>query len=199
MAVHHEPENDVSTAPKSRMTAKDYANMVRHTIKRMKANGVTNVVFVMAYMNVERWNDSAWWYDLYPGNDVIDWVAVDSYVNAQPKGFHTGDFTYLMNRTTDKSKFTAGTTGPLTTNKPIMVAEWAVYECRTKCGPTEKAKIHDKVVEQMKAMPAIKAMIAFDTASDQQGLDMRIDSTPQALASFKKIAADPIFNVNLGR
>ena len=24
---------------------------------------------------------------------------------------------------------------------------------------------------------------------------MRIDSTPQALASFKKIAADPIFNV----
>ena len=48
-------------------------------------------------------------------------------------------------------------------------------------------------------MPAIKAMIAFDTASDQQGLDMRIDSTPQALASFKKIAADPIFKVDIGR
>jgi hypothetical protein len=199
MAVHHEPENDVSTDPKSQMTAKDYANMVRHTIKRMKANGVTNVVFVMAYMNVERWNDSGWWYNLYPGNDVIDWVAVDSYVNAQPKGFHAGDFTYLMNRTTGKSKFNGWYNWALTTGKPIMVAEWAVYECRTKCSPDEKAKIHAKVVEQMKAMPAIKAMIAFDTASDQQGLDMRIDSTPQALASFKKIAADPIFTVNLGR
>ena len=75
----------------------------------------------------------------------------------------------------------------------------AVYECRTKCSPDEKAKVHAKVVEQMKAMPAIKAMVAFDTASDQQGLDMRIDSTPQALASFKKIATDPIFQVNIGR
>jgi hypothetical protein len=46
-------------------------------------------------------------------------------------------------------------------------------------------------------MPAIKAMVAFDTASDQQGLDMRIDSTPQALESFKKIATDPMFQVRV--
>jgi hypothetical protein len=198
MAVHHEPENDVSTDPKSQMTAKDYANMVRHTIKRMKANGVTNVVFVMAYMNIEKWNDSPWWGDLYPGNDVIDWVGVDSYVNAQPGGYHHGDFTYLMNRT-GKSAFPGWYNWALTTGKPIMVAEWAVYECKTTCSPEEKAKIHAKVVAQMKAMPAIKAMVAFDTASDQQGLDMRIDSTPQALASFKKIATDPYFTVNIGR
>ena len=199
MVLHHEPENDVSTVAGSGMTAKDYAAMFRHTVQRMRANGVTNVVFVVAYMNYEKWNNSPWWYDLYPGNDVIDWVAVDSYVNAQPKGFHAGDFTYLMNRTTDKAKFPGWYTWAITKNKPIMVAEWAVYECKTACSPTEKAKIHAKVVEQMKAMPAIKAMVAFDTASDQQGLDMRIDSTPQALASFKKIAADPIFTVNLGR
>ena len=199
LAVHHEPENDVSTVAGSQMTAKDYAAMVRYTIKRMKANGVTNVVFVMAYMNVEKWNDSKWWNDLYPGGDVIDWVAVDSYVNAQPKGFHAGDFTYLMNRTTGRSRFNGWYNWAVTTGKPVMVAEWAVYECRTTCSPVEKAKIHATIVEQMKAMPQIKAMVAFDTASDQQGLDMRIDSTPQALASFKKIAADPIFTVNIGR
>jgi hypothetical protein len=199
MAIHHEPENDVSTDPTSQMTAKDYAAMFRHTVKRMKANGVTNVVFVMAYMNVEKWNNSPWWYDLYPGNDVVDWVGIDSYVNAQPGGFHHGDFTYLMNRTTDKTKFPGWYTWALTTNKPIMVAEWAVYECKTTCSPTEKAKIHAKVVAQLKTMPAIKAMVAFDTASDQQGLDMRIDSTKEALASFKKIAADDIFNVTIKR
>ena len=198
MAVHHEPENDVSTVAGSQMTAKDYAAMVRHTITRMKANGVTNVVFVMAYMNVEKWNDSPWWADLYPGNDVIDWVGVDSYVNAQPGGYHNGDFTYLMNRT-GKTAFPGWYNWALTTGKPVMVAEWAVYECKTACAPEEKAKIHAKVVEQLKAMPAIKAMVAFDTASDQQGLDMRIDSTPQALTSFKKIAADNIFTVNIGR
>jgi hypothetical protein len=199
MAVHHEPENDVSTVAGSQMTAKDYAAMVRHTVRRMKANGVTNVVFVMAYMNVEKWNDSPWWGDLYPGNDVIDWVGVDSYVNAQPGGYHNGDFTYLMNRTTGKSTFNGWYNWAVTTGKPVMVAEWAVYECKTACSAEEKAKIHAKVVEQMKAMPAIKALVAFDTASDQQGLDMRIDSTPQALASFKRIAADPIFKVDIGR
>ena len=198
MAIHHEPENDVSTDPASQMTAKDYAAMFRHTVQRMRANGVSNVVFVMAYMNVEKWNDSPWWYDLYPGNDVVDWVGVDSYVNAQPGGFHHGDFTYLMNRR-GKSTFPGWYTWALTKNKPIMVAEWAVYECKTACSPTEKAKIHAKVVEQMKAMPAIKAMVAFDTASDQQGLDMRIDSTPEALASFKKIATDDIFTVTIKR
>jgi hypothetical protein len=198
MAIHHEPENDVSTDPKSQMTAKDYAAMFRYTVQRMKANGVTNVVFVMAYMNVEKWNDSPWWYDLYPGNDVVDWVGVDSYVNAQPGGFHHGDFNYLMNRT-GKLKFPGWYTWAVTKNKPIIVAEWAVYECKTACSPTEKAKIHAKVVEQMKSMPAIKAMVAFDTASDQQGLDMRIDSTKEALASFKKIAADEVFKVSIKR
>jgi hypothetical protein len=42
-------------------------------------------------------------------------------------------------------------------------------------------------------------MVAFDTASDQQGLDMRIDSTKEALASFKKIAADEVFKVSIKR
>ena len=85
----------------------------------------------------------------------------------------------------------------LTKNKPIMVAEWAVYECKTTCDPNEKAKLHATVVPQLKGMPAIKALVAFDTASDQQGLDMRIDSTPQALSSFQKIAADPMFEVRV--
>lgn len=197
MAIHHEPENDVSTTAGSGMTAKDYAAMFRYTVQRMRANGVNNVVFVMAYMNVEKWNNSSWWYDLYPGNDVVDWVAVDSYVNAQPGGFHNGDFNYLMNRTTDKAKFPGWYNWAVTKNKPIMVAEWAVYECKTKCDPNEKAKLHATVVPQLKGMPAIKALVAFDTASDQQGLDMRIDSTPQALESFKKIAGDPIFQVRV--
>jgi hypothetical protein len=197
MAIHHEPENDVSTTAGSGMTAKDYAAMFRHTVQRMRANGVDNVVFVMAYMNVEKWNNSSWWWDLYPGNDVVDWVAVDSYVNAQPGGYHNGDFNYLMNRTTDEKKFPGWYDWAVTKNKPIMLAEWAVYECRTACDPNEKAKLHATVVPQLKGMPAIKAIVAFDTESDQQGLDMRIDSTPQALASFQKIAADPIFQVRV--
>jgi hypothetical protein len=72
MAIHHEPENDVDTTAGSGMTAKDYAAMFAHTAKRMRVNGVTNVVFVMAYMNIDKWNQSPWWRDLYPGNDAVD-------------------------------------------------------------------------------------------------------------------------------
>jgi beta-mannanase len=199
MALHHEPENDVNETAGSGMTAKDYAAMYRHTVLRMRANGVTNVVFVLAYMNVEKWNNSAWWYDLYPGDDVVDWLGVDTYVNAQPGGYHYGDFNYLMDRTTDSAKFPGWYTWASTQHptKPIMVAEWGVYECKTACSPTEKAKLYDTVLPQLATKPGIKAMVYFDTASDQQGLDMRIDSTPTARAAFQKVAADPTFKVKL--
>jgi hypothetical protein len=39
--------------------------------------------------------------------------------------------------------------------------------------------------------------VYFETAHDQSGHDIRIDDTPEALAGFKKIAADPRFNVKL--
>ncbi len=197
MAIHHEPENDVSTDPASGMTAKDYAAMFAHTVKRMKANGVNNVVFVMAYMNIDKWNQTAWWKDLYPGDDVVDWVGVDAYVNAEPGGYNNGDFNNLMNRTSNPSYFPGWYNWALTKNKPIMAAEWGVYECMKTCSPTEKAKLYDTVLPQLKAMPGLKAIVYFDTASDQAGKDMRIDSTPEALAAFKNIAADPIFNVKL--
>jgi hypothetical protein len=39
--------------------------------------------------------------------------------------------------------------------------------------------------------------VYFETESDQAGRDIRADDTPQALAAFKKITADPRFNVKL--
>ncbi|SNR79803.1 hypothetical protein SAMN06264365_105530, partial [Actinoplanes regularis] len=47
--------------------------------------------------------------------------------------------------------------------------------------------------------PQIKAIVHFDTKKDDQGdRDISIDSTKTSLASFKKLAANPIFNVKLG-
>jgi hypothetical protein len=100
LVLHHEPENDVNATAGSGMTAKDFAAMYRHTIERLRADGVTNAISTIAYMNYEKWNDSPWWFDMYPGDDVIDWIGVDSYLNAQPGGYHNGDFTNLMNRKT---------------------------------------------------------------------------------------------------
>ena len=199
MVLHHEPENDVVTTAGSGMTAKDYAAMFRHTALRMKANGVTNAVFVVAYMNYEKWNNSPWWGDLYPGDDVVDWVGIDTYNNAQPGGFHYGDFNYMMNRTNDKAKFPGWYTWATTNHpgKPIMVAEWGVYDSSPTVVGKNKADVYATVLPQLAKMPQIKGLVYFETAKDQNGHDIRMDDTPEALAGFRKIAADPRFNVKL--
>jgi hypothetical protein len=199
MVLHHEPENDVVATAGSGMTAKDYAAMFRHTALRMKANGVTNAVFVVAYMNYEKWNNTAWWGDLYPGDDVVDWVGIDTYNNAQPGGFHYGDFNYMMNRTNDKAKFPGWYTWATTKHpsKPIMVAEWGVYDSSTVVEGKNKAAVYATVLPQLAKMPQVKGLVYFETAKDQNGHDIRMDDTPEALAAFKKIAADPRFNVKL--
>ncbi|GAA3191639.1 glycoside hydrolase family 26 protein [Dactylosporangium siamense] len=201
LVLHHEPENDVNPKAGSGMTAKDFAAMYRHTILRLRAAGVTNAVSTIAYMNYEKWNNSPWWADLYPGDDVIDWIGVDSYLNAQPKGFHSGDFTSLMNRTTGNqtSKYPGFYTWATTKHpgKPVMVAEWGVYDSSAKVAGVNKANTFDTVLKNLAAMPAIKGLVYFETARDQSGHDIRVDDTPQALTAFQRVAADPRFNVTL--
>src|SRR5690348_12658142 len=61
LVLNHEPENDVVAKAGSGMEAKDFAAMYRHTIERLRKQGVTNVVNVMAYMGNERWMAQSWW------------------------------------------------------------------------------------------------------------------------------------------
>ncbi len=58
MAVHHEPEDEVDNAAGSGMTAKDFAAMFRHTVQRLRADGVTNVRFTVIYMGYQGWAES---------------------------------------------------------------------------------------------------------------------------------------------
>jgi hypothetical protein len=199
MVLHHEPEAEVDQTPGSGMTAKDYAAMYRYTVQRMKANGVNNVLFVVAYMNFEKWNNTTWWKDLYPGDDVVDWIGVDSYNNAQPGGFHTGDFLYLANRTTDRAAYPGWYTWATTQHpaKPLMIAEWGVYDESPVVLGANKAAVFNTVLAQLSMLPKIKALVYFETPSDVAGRDIRVDDTPEALAAFRKIAADPRFDVKL--
>jgi len=197
LAPHHEPENDVIPTAGSGMTAKDYSAMYRHVVKRLQAKGVTNAVNVVAYMGNEKWMAQPWWNDLYPGDDVVDWIGLDSYVNAQPGGYHHGDFAALLDRAP-----TGGGTGFYewaTTrhpNEPLMIAEWGVYHSLTR--PADKAAVFNTVLPELKKRPAIKAMVYFDTPRDDQGdRDISINSSPAALTAFRAVAADPIFNVKV--
>ena len=199
LALHHEPENDVQTTASSGMTAKDYAAMYRHVITRLRANGVTNAVNVIAYMGNEKWMAQSWWKDLYPGDAYVDWVGLDSYASVEKGYYHYGDMGDLLDR-----QPTGG--GPgwydwAVTNhpgKPIMVAEWGMYHRRATV--TDKAAAFASVIPELKAHPAVKAVVYFDTASDDEGdRDISVNSLPSSLAAFRKVAADPMFQVTIGQ
>jgi Glycosyl hydrolase family 26 len=197
MTMHHEPENDVDNTPGSGRTAKDFAAMFRHTVQRLRAQGVDNAVFVVAYMGIEKFYNESWWTELYPGDDVVDWIGLDAYVASQPGGYHYGGLSELVNRTTDPAKFPGFYNWSQTfhANKPLMLSEWGVHEYAAD--PTQKAQTLSKVLTELDKFPAIKGMLWFDTAKDQNGADIRIDSSPLALTEFQKIAADKRFVVRV--
>jgi hypothetical protein len=193
LVLHHEPENDINPRAGSGATAKDFAAMFRHVVLRLRADGVTNAVTVVAYMNYERWLTAPWWPDLYPGDDVVDWIGLDSYLDADPGSFHSGDFVSMLNRRAGGQfpGFYAWATHREPT-KPLMLAEWGVYG-----RPADKPQVFATVLPALSRLPAIKAMVYFDTGHDQAGRDIRINSSPAALAEFQQLAAAPLFDVRL--
>ncbi|GAA3953387.1 CBM96 family carbohydrate-binding protein [Actinoplanes auranticolor] len=197
LVLNHEPENDVVAKAGSGWEAKDFAAMYRHTILRLRAKGVTNAINVMAYMGNEKWMAQSWWKDLYPGDDVVDWMGLDSYVSAEKGYYHFGMFGDLLDRKPANGGL--GWYDWATTkhaSKPIMVAEWGVYHRVGKV--TDKAAGFRSVLPELKKRPGIKAIVYFDTKRDDQGdRDISIDSTKTALSAFRTLAADKIFDVKL--
>jgi hypothetical protein len=196
LLINHEPEDDVRLNPALGMTAKDFAASYRHVILRLRADGVTNMVSVIAYMGNEKWMAQSWWKDLYPGDDVVDWIGLDSYVSAEPGYYHNGLFGDLLDRHAPGGPGFYQWATTRHPSKPIMIAEWGVY---TRAGRVvSKVAQFNSVLPELAKRPAIKAIVYFDTKRDAFGdRDISADSSPASLAAFRKLAANPIFNVRL--
>ncbi|MGA5301775.1 glycoside hydrolase family 26 protein [Nucisporomicrobium flavum] len=196
LVLNHEPENDVVARAGSGWEAKDFAAMYRHTIERLRAKGVTNAINVMAYMGNEKWMAQSWWKDLYPGDDVVDWMGLDSYVSAEKGYYHYGMFADLLDRKPANGMNFYDWATTKHPAKPLMVAEWGVYHRVGKV--TDKTAGFKSVLPELAKRPNIKAIVYFDTSHDDQGdRDISIDSTRANLAAFRTLAANPVFNVTL--
>ena len=197
LVLNHEPEDDVRPNAGSGMTAKDFRASFRHVIQRLRAEGVTNMVSVVAYMGNEKWMAQPWWKDLYPGDDVVDWVGLDSYVSAEQGYYHHGMFGDLLDR---RAPHGAGFYDWAVRNhksKPVMLAEWGVYHRVGRV--TDKSAQYNSVLPELAKRPAIKAIVYFDTKKDAFGdRDISISSSARSLGAFRKLAASPRFNVQIG-
>ncbi|MGH3747305.1 MAG: glycoside hydrolase family 26 protein [Micromonosporaceae bacterium] len=193
LAIHHEPENDVQPGRNSGMTAADYAAMYRHTVQRLRAQGVDNAVFVMVYIGYQGWGTKSWFNQLYPGDSVVDWIGFDPYVSANPRAHHYGDFSRLVNMTSSPQRWPgfynwAAKNHP---GKPLMLSEWGVFEHRPDLD--RKASIFESARRQLVDYPRLKALIYFDSPRAPKG-DTRVDSSLEALNTFRGLATMPHFS-----
>jgi beta-mannanase len=196
LVLNHEPEDDVRPVAGSGMTARDFAASFRHVIQRLRADRVDNAVSVVAYMGNEKWMAQPWWKDLYPGDDVVDWVATDSYLSAEPGYYHYGRFADLLDR---RARGGTGFYDWAVTRhpgKPFMVAEWGAYHRVRKV--VDKSTQFASVLPELAKRPAIKAIVYFDTKQDAFGdRDISVNSAPASLAAFRKLASNRLFDVAL--
>jgi hypothetical protein len=193
--MHHEPEDDVRTNPRFGMTARDYAAAFRYVVQRLRADGVTNLISVVCFMAYIPWNTKPWFTELYPGDDVVDWVAWDAYAYSDP-GYGYGDFAEMMNRKSSKQPDWPGFytwAAQHFPSKPLMVAEWGVWH--SAMNRRHPAEFYRSVGRQIDLFPRVKAMIYFETPSNQAGRDSRVHLTPDGLAAYRDLGRLPIFRV----
>ncbi|MET0426346.1 MAG: glycosyl hydrolase [Actinoplanes sp.] len=198
-AVHHEGENDVRPRAGSGYTARDYAAMYRHVINRLRARGVDNMVSVLVHMAYVKHAQQSWFNTMYPGDDVVDWIGLDTYAYSDP-GYGHSNFAGILNRQIDgKPGWPGFYTWAATrhSSKPLMIAEWGVWS--SKRNTRYKADFYRELGDELRKFPRIKAMVQFETPHNQKGQDSSVDSTPQALRAYRDLGRLPIFQVSVAR
>lgn len=187
LAIWHEPEHFVKPTAGSGMTAVDYRNMVRHVILRLKSKGVSNAVFVQIFQGFPKYAATSWWKDLYPGDDVIDWLATDSYNSGQVGGFNGGGFDQMLNRTKGSWNGFYNWATTQHRGKPLMVAEWGVFANSSE--PSRQGWFYDDVRKNLQTRyPAVKAMAYFNANKLDKGTT-RVDANSTSLNAYKALTA----------
>ncbi|MCP3856307.1 MAG: hypothetical protein GY698_16450 [Actinomycetia bacterium] len=179
LAFHHEPEDEVGGRFGS---AADFAAAFRHIHEVFQEEGAGDVVFVWALIGYERWFPL---YDeLYPGDDVVDWIAWDPYNWAACRPLVAWE---TLEEASAPFYELAAATWP---DKPLMVGEFGTSE--DPGDPDAKATWFRHFAAMAEAeRPAVKAWVYFDLGHPAVECHWRLDSSPESLAGFAEAAAIP--------
>lgn len=196
LVIHHEPEDEVRERPGSGYEAEDYRAMFRHVVAEFRAHGVHNALFTMVFMGFTGYMAKPWFKDLYPGDDVVDWIGYDPFAKS-----NITDYANLVNKVAGAQQQIGfpgfyDYSGRYFPNKPLMLSEWAVLE--TPGDPGRKPAFFQSVAEQFARYPRIKAMAYYETTHAMNmpdGGNTSVEATPAALRAFKALSARSEFNV----
>jgi hypothetical protein len=194
LTIFHEPENDVSsggtncpglTYKGSAGTPADYRAMWANVHARFAALNVTNVVWVMNYMNYAPWDCLI--NDLWPGNSLVDWVFFESYSdNNSTFATQTAHFYNLLTNQTDSTH-------------NYLSKPWGIGEFGSNATNNAIRNLYYSGVKtalDSNEFPKLKLLSVYD--SPGIGGDFRVAFTdagtpdPGGLEDFMKLATDPI-------
>jgi glycosyl hydrolase family 26 len=196
LTVHHEAENDVTSDPDCAAngdatagTAAEYVAMWHNVRARFDAKGVDNVVWVVDYMNYEKWDCLV--PKLYPGDDHVDWVMFNGYGSGNQADF-VANVDHFYQLLTDLS-------GP---ERDLLAKPWGIVEWGIS-GSTQQQAI-DYYAQAAKALsdnrfPKLKAYQIFDSPGthDDGGLRVGYDDAgkadPDEQAGYTEFANSPAF------
>jgi hypothetical protein len=184
LSLHHEPEDEVRPWPRSGYTAHDYAAMFRHVVERLRRGGVDDAVTVMNYMGFRDWAVQPWYDQLYPGDDVVDWVAFDLYAT-NGLGGQRGDFADLVDPDTPPGSWPGNYdwSARRHPDKPLMLAEWGVGEHPDR--PRWKAEFLDSVAAALPRLERLGALVYFSDHDAPKAGDTRPDTSARSAAAFR--------------
>ena len=193
LAVHHEPEDEVIETAGSGFTAADYRAMFRHVVLRLRADGVDNAVTVADYTGAPKWGSQSWYDAMYPGDDVVDWLAEDPYVMSPGTGWDS-NYDQMVDRTMSGFTFPGFYTwaGSMGQGKPIMLAEWGVDD--PSSSPGFKAAKFDYIASHLSDMPRVKALVYWNSNNFPNVGTTRVDSSASSLAAFRALGDLPLLN-----
>ncbi|MBK9180664.1 MAG: endo alpha-1,4 polygalactosaminidase [Acidimicrobiales bacterium] len=160
----------------------------RHVVELFRSEGATNVTWFF-HVNADSWPAESWntISEYYPGDDVVDWVGVSAYGRQAP-GDEPEPFVDVLGPAYAELR-------SLTT-KPLAVEELGDADLGD---PATKARWITEAYAAVRSgdFPGVRAMAwwheRWENGEGQPPSDLRVDSSPAALAAYRAAVADPWF------
>lgn len=160
----------------------DYIAAWRHVVRVFRRAGATNVRWVWSPNVFGDMGRVARFEPFYPGDEWVDWTALDGYNwgDLRPSGRRS--FTELFGESYDAMETMS--------EKPMMIAETA----STEFGSSKAAWITDGLERALPSrFPRVRALVWFDRDKET---DWRVSSSPEAAAAMRGVVASPVFSLS---
>lgn len=153
-------------------TPAQYIAAWRHIVNIFREEGATNVQWIWSPNII--YDSSSQFTDLYPGDNYVDWVALDGYNGGPALGHSWLSFAQVF---TPSYKILAAMT-----NKPLMIAETASAEV----GGNKADWIRQGFQALPVQFPRVRAVIWFN---EDKETDWRVNSSMESLAAYREVVA----------